>query len=110
MKIPKKTKNILQLLAVTILFLVVDLTLANIVYRTYEPVVKGVLGIVIYYLVFITYIAPKRIEKVSNQMIYTYPTVIKYFLFGLLWSIITYWAFRQIIDMVLYLINLLSNK
>jgi hypothetical protein len=110
MKIPKKIICILLLLVVCVLFGVVDYYFANIVYRAYEPVVKGILGIAIFYLVFITYIAPKRTKKEPIEILFTNPAAFKYLIFGLFWSMVTFWALKEIIDMVSFLINLLRSN
>ena len=110
MKIPNQIKKIIQFIVIVAFVVVVDIYFANIVYRAYEPVVKGILGITIIVLVYRIYIAPKQTGENPVQLLFTYPIVIKYLIFGVFWALVYYWALRQIIDMVLYLIKLFINK
>jgi hypothetical protein len=92
----------------SIISLFVDIYIANIFYHTYERVVEGVLGFTILFLIFRIYIVPKQINLKRPEII-TFLTSIKLVIFGVFWSIIGYWALREIIDMCKYLFKLFWN-
>jgi hypothetical protein len=109
MKNHNSIKNIFQYILILIFYIIVDLYFGNIVYRTHESVVKGILGITFLFLVYRIYIAPKQIVWKPTQLLSTDYLSLKYFFIGMFWAIVNYWALRQIIDAVIYLFKLFNN-
>jgi len=95
-------------LIITILILtVVDLVIANQIYRVYEPIAKGILSLVLLTLAYL-YIMPKRIVEEPIRAIFTIRGL-KLSFAVIFWAIIIYWALIPIFDMVYYLIKLVRG-
>lgn len=85
----------------------VGLYFALMVYRTHEPIAKGVSGLTLLALVYRTYYrSPERSVNEPTRFLFEYPTGFRYLGFGVFWAIVNFWALEQIFDMVLYLMKL----
>ena len=80
---------------------------ANWVYRNYEPVVKGILGVILLAMIY-HYIIPKGLAKNSSRAWPTI-TILKLVVLSVFWGAVGYWAIRELIDMVFYFINLANS-
>ena len=79
----------------------------NWVYRNYEPVIKGILGVILLAMIY-RYAIPKGLTKNSNCSWSTI-AILKLVVLSVFWGTVGYWAIRELIDMIIYLINLTSS-
>lgn len=92
--------NKYTLTALLIVLLLLSVYVASITYQ-YEVVVRGILGLVVLYLLFF-YIRFSKID-VSMEAILLDSKKSKYFIYVLIGPLIAYWATGQIFDTILFL-------
>lgn len=104
MKIENFGAKVLIFIVVAVFAFFFGTYVANWVYRNYEPVVKGILGIILLVLMS-RYILPKGLaQKTSRDWSIT--TNLKFVFLSLFWGTVGYWAIRELIDMIFYFIKL----
>jgi len=83
--------------------------IASVVMNRYSVVVNGFLGIVLWFLVYRLFLSPvrRRIDD-SNDALFEFPRNIMYFILAFVAALICDWTFRNIIDMILYLKDLMD--
>jgi len=104
MKIKNLSAKILIFIISAAFAFILDIYFANWVYRSYEAVVKGILGITLLAMIY-RYILPKGLAKNPNQALFTI-TNLNIIFFSVFWVIVGYWAIRELIDMIFYFIKL----
>lgn len=72
--------------------------------RHYQVIVQGVLGLVIFYLLYRAFLLPRTERDSSEDELLESPKI-KYFLAFTFWTLIIYWALRQITMMILFFIG-----
>jgi hypothetical protein len=100
-KAKMKIQGRLGKLIVILLFIAVGiagLSVATYTFRYYPALTRGILGIIVIYLVFQSDLWPIGREPIAA--LFVYPTNLRYFLFALFCSIVFYWALQEIYDMV----------
>ena len=102
-------KNFIPVIVIMI-FIVVGICFAIMIYRAYEPVAEGIIGLTLLALVYRTYfLSPELKVREPTRLVFEYPTGFRYLGFGVFWAIVNFWALSQIIDMVCYLIKLFNS-
>jgi len=110
MKTKTPIKNFIPFI-VLMVFGSVGIYFALLVYRTHEPIAEGISGLTLLTLVYRTYyLSPKMNVDEPTRLLFEYPTGFKYLGFGLFWAVVNFWALKQIVDMVLYVIKLFNNN
>ena len=69
----------------------------------YEVIVNGILGLALIYLIYRVFISSRSIETDEPITVWLeFPQNIRYFILGVFWSIILYWAIDNIFRMILF--------
>jgi ABC-type Fe3+-siderophore transport system permease subunit len=101
-----KTENQIKrytLIALLIVLLLFTIFVASVTYRYYGIVARGILGIVMWYLLYFF----GRYSKidVSLDTLLLVPKKGKYLISAFIGGLISYWATMQIIEMILFFWN-----
>jgi hypothetical protein len=99
MKIGIQIKRYAVIALLIVLFLF-GVFMAFITYRYYSIIARGILGLVLIYLLF--FFAKYSKIDISVDTLLLAPKKVKYFVFVLIAPIISYWATAQISEMVLF--------
>lgn len=70
------------------------------VFREYAVVFNGIVGLELFYLIYQAFMSPGINEDINASLLLEAPKA-RYFLFMFFWTLIMYWAFRQISTMIL---------
>ena len=83
--------------------------IAAVVMNRYSVVVNGLLGIVLLLLAYLLFLSPvrKRIDE-GTDALFEFPRNTLYFILTFVVALVCDWTFRNIIDMILYLNDLLQ--
>src|SRR5262245_251127 len=97
-----KTETRIRRYALIVLLIGLFLLSGYIAYITYQYsiIVRGILGLVLMYLLFF-FVAHSNIDISIDTLLLT-PNKVKYFTFGFVGPIISYWATMQVIEMILF--------
>jgi hypothetical protein len=98
MKTSLRTKRYTLIVLLIALFLISGY-IAYITYQ-YSIIVRGILGLALMYLLFF-FVAYSKIDTSIDALLLA-PNKGKYFVFGFIGPIISYWATMQIIEMILF--------
>ena len=75
--------------------------LASIIIQRYTVEVNGILGLVLIYLIYRVYLSSRRLEiDEPTEVLFEFPTNVRYFVFGFFWSLILSWALGHVFDMI----------
>ena len=76
------------------------------IYR-YDMIVKAILGLAVIYLALRLYVfTSSRSNEINNfYKLFEFPKNIKYYIFAFTWSLISYWALQQIVDMIIFFVR-----
>jgi hypothetical protein len=74
--------------ALMMLVAVIGILIAAAIYRNYEVIEDGILGLSIFYLIYQLYFSPTRKVNQNNDLLLKFPRDLKYFPFAFLWAII----------------------
>ena len=99
MKTENQTKRY-SLIVLSIVLFLFTLFVAFITYRYYGVVVRGILGLVMWYLLYF-YGRYSKID-VSFETLLLVPQKGKYFISAFFGGLISYWATMQVIEMILF--------
>lgn len=102
-----KTKRLIffSLLIITIAF---GIYIAIVIMDRYELVVRGTLGFTTLYLLHQHYLSPQKNRDESVGILIEFPRDIKHLISGFFLSIVMFWAFQQVLEIVRYLFKLLK--
>ena len=79
--------------------------IAKIIESQHKMVANGILGLLVPYLLYIAFVAPRNKATLIEIDDLVFPRDLKYFLYSFLWPMIIYWAFFQVIDSARYLLH-----
>lgn len=104
----KKTFILFILYAILFATGIFAVKIAASVMREYKFMADGILGLVVIYLSYLYNFSSAK-EKVENNdlnvKLYEYPEYIKDFFSTFFWGLILYWAVKEIIYMVVFLVT-----
>jgi hypothetical protein len=101
--------KIIIAIIVGVIVFVLDTSFARWVYHDYEPIAKGILGISILVTMY-RYLFPKGLTNSFGFSFTNNIEVLKFFLFIIYMMLVGYWALREFIDMIFYLVKLFTSK
>ena len=99
MKVETQAKRF-ALLALLVLVVLLSLGTAFLTYRYYSFIVRGILGVVLLYLLFL---GGSSTKDVSFKAVLSNPQKGKYFIYAFIDPLLAYWATMEVIEMILYL-------
>lgn len=99
METSTQTRKFIFLISLTIAILL-SVPIGLITYRYYGVVARGVLGVVLLYLLY--YYGRSMKMDVSTNTMLADPNKGKYFVSAFVVPIISYWAFAQVYEMILF--------
>lgn len=73
-------------------------------YRNYGTIINGILGLVMFYLLYKVFLSPRLDRSKNDDFVFAYPKF-QYLIFTFFWTVIIYWSYREISTMVLSLLG-----
>jgi hypothetical protein len=83
--------------------------IASTVFHNYKTMVDGIMGLLVLYFTYLLYLSPKSSTEHSPYLFLKLPLDsdgIRSLVPIFLWTMIIYWAVRQILDMALWILRM----
>jgi hypothetical protein len=103
----KQKAKISLLFILTVLIAIIGNRIASALFRDYKIIVDGLMGLLIFDFAYQLYFSSKKIAgQKGNMFLRLHDDYVKNLVPVFLWSMIAYWALKQVIAVVLWVIDI----